>query len=100
MIAFSKRFKNVQRTWERHSFLFDWQQCTTVSRLSSFFQKLHVGVPQGAILSILLFSLFMNDLVKSTSGKKNLFADDTSAYVTATLIFALQEKLQDNKRIS
>ena len=40
--------------------------------------------PQGAILSPLLFSVFMNDIVAATSAHTNLFADDTSTFVCVT----------------
>ena len=56
--------------------------------------QLHAGVPQGAVLSPLLFSLYMNDIVQCTKAAVNLFADDTSIYVTDKSSSGLQTKLQ------
>ena len=45
-------------------------------------EPLRAGVPQGAILSPLLFSLYVNDIVSCVDSEVNLFAHDTSVYVT------------------
>ena len=38
-------------------------------------------VPQGSILGLLLFFLFINDIVDNINSTNTLFADDTSLYV-------------------
>ena len=66
----------------------DRRQATIVDGYRSTFLPLHAGVPQGAILSPLLFSVYMNDI--PTPGQDlstNLFADDTS-------VFALEKSPQ------
>ena len=53
------------------------------------------GVPQGAILSPLLFLVYVNDLPGALSaGEANLFADDTSVYVADRDLRCLQRRLQ------
>ena len=60
------------------SYLAGRSQCTTVAGVTSEFADLHAGVPQRAILSPLLFSVFLNDLPQHVpSSDINLFADDT-----------------------
>ena len=61
------------------SFLSDRTQSTLVEGYVSQPAPLHGSVPQGAILSPLLFSIYVND--RSSGGSNNLFADDTSSYV-------------------
>ena len=46
------------------------------------------------MLSPLLFSLYMNDIVQCTEAAVNLFADGTSIYVTDKVVSSLQTKLQ------
>lgn len=75
------------------SYLADRQQATVVDGTTSPFAALYAGVPQGAVLSPLLFSVYMNDI--PFSGSTNLFADDTSSYVTESSPLELRRKLQD-----
>ena len=49
-------------------------------RVSGFLSNLHsinAGVPQGSVISPILFILFINDLLTSTSSSIHSFADDT-----------------------
>ena len=50
----------------------------SIGRAVSDCADLHTGVPQGAILSPLLFILYINDITSSSTEDINLFADDTS----------------------
>ena len=63
-------------------FLSNRQQQVRVGSAISDCAGLHAGVPQGAVLSPLLFLLYINDVAESVkSAEVNLFADDTSAYI-------------------
>ena len=59
------------------------KQRVSVGRDLSAAADLHAGVPQGAILSPLLFILYINDITSSTAEDINLFADDTSLSIIA-----------------
>ena len=70
-------------------------QCTLVGRAMSSELTPSAGVPQGAILSPLLFLLYVNDLPDAvSSGEANLFADDTSLFVSGKDPVALNQHLQ------
>ena len=42
------------------------------------------GVPQGSVLGLLLFLIYINDLEKGIKSKINFFTDDTSLFSTVT----------------
>ena len=77
------------------SFLTGRRQRVRVGNQISGVEELHAGVPQGAILSPLFFSIYINDIVNSADSDFNLFADDTSVCVTAKSPEVLQQKLQN-----
>ena len=76
------------------SFLSNRRQCTMVGGALSTVSSLLAGVPQGGILSPLLFSLYLNDIVHCTPADNNLFVDDASTYVVAKSAPQLQINLQ------
>ena len=67
------------------SYLSNRRQRTRVTDAISCPNFLLAGVPQGAILSPLLFPLYVNDIVNCVDAlddpEINLFADDTSFYL-------------------
>ena len=75
--------------WFRN-FLQNSCQRSMIGQSISSVEHLHAGVPQDAILSPLLFSLYMNDITAFTNGDVNLFADDTSAFTVPDSVADLQ----------
>ena len=78
------------------SYLSNRQQCVKVNQSISSPLQIHAGVPQGAILSPLLFIIYRNDISQAApkGSSVNLFADDTSLYVNDTCPRQLANELQ------
>ena len=59
------------------SFLSDRSIAVRVDGFLSNLHSINAGVPQGSVISTVLFILFINDLLTSTSSSIHSFADDT-----------------------
>ena len=77
------------------NYLSNRTQRTKVEGAMSSKVTLDAGVPQGAILSPLLFNLYVNDLVSCSTADVNLFADDTSFFIEDRSPTSLAVRLQD-----
>lgn len=84
------------------SFLTNRKIAVKVNNIISDSHNLNLGVPQGSVLSPLLFILFINDLESYISKEINafltMFADDTTICVTATSLKTLE--LNANKLLA
>ena len=59
------------------SYLTSRKQFVSIDNVNSSALSINIGVPQGSILSPLLFLIYVNDLPNVISSKPRLFADDT-----------------------
>ena len=62
------------------AFLSNRTQQVTVNGESSEFKKVTSGIPQGSVLGLLLFVIFINDLPEQVNSECYLFADDTRIF--------------------
>ena len=65
------------------SYLEDRKQYVTDNNITSTTESIEYGVPQGSTLGPLLFLIYINDIVNSTSSLPRLFADDTCLNINA-----------------
>ena len=63
------------------NYLTDRIQRVTIPGGSPDWASVNSGVPQGSILGLLLFLLYINDKVHEINSSIRLFADDTSIYI-------------------
>ena len=76
------------------SYLTDREQCVQVNNITSDFDFIKHGVPQGSILGPLLFLLYINDIAESSPLLDfYLFADDTAIFLSDTDIKRLEHTL-------
>ena len=61
-------------------FLTTRKQRVVLNGQSSSWNNVKAGVPQGSILGLLLFLIYINDLADGLSSNTKLFADDTSFF--------------------
>ena len=70
------------------SFLNNRTFCTRVNGTTSTTRNIKAGVPQGSVLSPILFNIYMHDIPISTMHEKAMFADDL-------MILTQNENLED-----
>ena len=64
------------------NFLRKRKQRVILNDQSSSWANINAGVPQGSILGLLLFLIYINDLSDNLKCNLNLFTDDTSLFST------------------
>ena len=62
-------------------YLKDQKQRAVLPGGSSRWTCIKAGVPQGSILGLLLFLIYINDIVQRINSSIRLFAEDTSLYI-------------------
>lgn len=62
------------------SFLIGRRQKVIVKGMSSSWEEVTSGIPQGSVLGPILFVIFINDLPDSVDGHVKIFADDTKLF--------------------
>ena len=71
----------INPSWFR-SYLSNRQQLVSVDGISSEFQKITCGVPQGSLLGPLLYLCYSDDMACSVRNKLLLYADDSVILVS------------------
>ncbi len=69
------------------SYLCNRHQCVILNGKSSTLMINNSGVPQGSVLGLLLFLIYINDLVYEFKCRSFLFADDTSLFNSGETIY-------------
>ena len=61
--------------------------CTRVNGVYSCFKSIDLGIPQGAILAPILFSILLHDLPKALSPNTHIvqYADDIAMWINTSL---------------
>jgi len=65
-------------------------QCTKIGALKSSNKRISCGVPQGSVISPLLFLICINDITKASSFHTTLFADDINLHTSNSSFNVLQ----------
>ena len=77
------------------SYLTSRKQLVRIDNCESTAKEVTVGVPQGSLLSVLLFKLFVNDMHKSLKFSTGiLYADDTTIFIISKSVRFLITKMQ------
>jgi len=72
------------------NFLHNKMQCTKTGAFKSSYKKTSCGVPQGSLISPLLFLVYINDIAKASLFHTTLFADDINLHISNSCFNVLQ----------
>jgi len=72
------------------NFLHNRMQCTKIGGFKSSYKRISCGVPQGSVISPLLFLIYSNDITKASSFHTTLFADDINLHMSNSSFNILQ----------
>ena len=82
--------RGIALKWFKN-YLSDRYQYVSIENLDSRKQKITCGVPQGSILGPILFLLYINDIINSSSILHFiLFADDTNLFYCGTILLNIE----------
>jgi len=62
-------------------------QCTKIGAFKSSYKRTCCGVPQGSVISPLLFFIYTDDITNASSFRTTLFADDINLYYMSNSCF-------------
>jgi len=65
-------------------------QCTKIEAFNCSYKRISCGVPQGSVISPLLFLIYINDITKVSSFHTILFADDINLHMSNSCFNVLQ----------
>jgi hypothetical protein len=82
-----------------HSFLQNRSFYVTINQKSSSIRNFFFGLPQGAVLSPILYNVYTADIPKSRHCNLALFADDTSFYTSSSLASTITSRLKTYSEI-
>ena len=88
--------EGIEAKWFE-SFLSERRQFVQIDRYKSSFKNVRTGILQGALLSVMLFLLHINDLPKSLKFCSTiLYADDTTLFLFGRSLRFLRCKMQED----
>jgi len=72
------------------NFLHNRMQCTKIGAFKSSYKRISCGVPQGSVISPLLFLIYINDIAKASLFHATLFTDDINLHMSNPCFTILQ----------